>query len=147
MYLFIEQQRDIDSLLQSYYHTHARCFGKPNCNSVCNGVKCCFKIFVGVGFLRGGNVAMTVHYTLILATNIVQRNAQYIFISNRSSIRFCDLNHWIVLTFSFLKILLISSLKILLFNGFQNLETKLLLINNFFLKMAKTCCYFLLLRS
>lgn len=44
----------------SHDRTYARCFGKPNCRSVCNGVKCCFEIFVGVGFFRGGSVAMTV---------------------------------------------------------------------------------------
>ena len=56
-----ERHRKHDSLC-SRGHTYARCFGKPSCRSVCNGVKCCFEIFVGVGFFRGGSVAMTAHY-------------------------------------------------------------------------------------
>jgi hypothetical protein len=37
---------------------YALCLGNPICNSICNGDKCCFDIFVGVGFFRGGRVAM-----------------------------------------------------------------------------------------
>jgi hypothetical protein len=45
-----------------YWHiirtAYALCLGKPICNSICNGDKCCFDILVGVGFFRGGRVAM-----------------------------------------------------------------------------------------
>lgn len=37
---------------------YALCFGNPICSSIWRGVKCCLDIFVGVGFLRGGNAAI-----------------------------------------------------------------------------------------
>lgn len=42
---------------------YALCLGKPICNSICNGDKCCFDILVGVGFFRGGRVAMLTEVT------------------------------------------------------------------------------------
>lgn len=41
-----------------YNFTYALCLGKPICKRICNGDKCCFEILVGVGFLRGGKVAI-----------------------------------------------------------------------------------------
>jgi hypothetical protein len=47
---------------------YALCLGKPICNSICNGDKCCFDILVGVGFFRGGRVAM-----LTVVTNEINK--------------------------------------------------------------------------
>lgn len=41
-----------------YVITYALCLGKPICKRICSGDKCCFEILVGVGFLRGGKVAI-----------------------------------------------------------------------------------------
>lgn len=38
--------------------TYARCFENPICRSVCSGVKYCLENLVGVGFWRGGRVAI-----------------------------------------------------------------------------------------
>lgn len=40
--------------------THALCLGNPICNKICNGVKYSFDILVGVGFFRGGKVAILI---------------------------------------------------------------------------------------
>lgn len=38
--------------------THALCLGKPICRRIWRGERCCLEIFVGVGFFRGGRVAI-----------------------------------------------------------------------------------------
>lgn len=39
--------------------TYALCRSKPICKRICRGERCSLKIFVGVGFLRGGSRSMS----------------------------------------------------------------------------------------
>lgn len=67
--------------------TYALCFGKPSCTRICKGVKYSLEIFIGVGFVRGGKVAITDHYYKFLDSKqffMNYKNHQNSFINEES---------------------------------------------------------------